>query len=59
MEKYTRTQIMQSLDNCFLMYGAGMTKKQLLVHVKMLHASQEYYNTFFNKKAQMDYFKSL
>lgn len=59
MENFTKQQVMDSLDSCFIMYGSGMTKKQLMVHVKMLHASQEYYNTFFNRQAQMNYLKSL
>jgi hypothetical protein len=59
MQNFTKQQLMESLDSCFIMYGTGMTKKQLLVHIKMLHASQEYYNTFFNRQAQLTFLKSL
>jgi hypothetical protein len=59
MESFSKNQLMRSLDSCHLMYGSGMTKKQLLRHIRLLHESNDYYNIFFNKQSQMNYFKSL
>jgi len=59
MENYTREQLIEALDSCNLMYGAFMTKRQLLVHIKMLHDSPSYYDVFYNKKRQHEFLKSL
>ena len=55
MENYTREQLIAALDSCNLMYGAFMTKEQLIKHIRMLHKNKNYYNVFFNKKKQDDF----